>query len=887
MHFHSHPRRVGRTAWPLLLLGLATVALPGGVETVQAAPQKSPASRMSSMGRLGYNYWHQRLSAGAQSSGRLHSFGSGLPNGQDGGGIEFQDPDTPVLAGNLAETTIAVDSTGKHVVVGYNDPRGFNTNPVSLSGYAYSDDGGKTFTEGGTLPSPGTDVFPDGTALPQIYGDPDVKYLGGSTFIYSSIEFKKFNPHGAPATAVQTMCVHRSTDYGHTWTGPYEVKAATNPHGQTDTYGNPLDAADKEFIDVDPKTGRVVITWTNFTPFAPGGAEIRSAYSDNGGFTWSAGTVIGNLDIDGTGSMPAFSGDGKAYAVWTQYTGSLYPYGQNIGYARSTDNGKTWSTETSLTTDFVTMDQVLGNDRVHCFPAIAVNRSPGVHKGNVYLVYANNNNQDGADIAYQRSTDGGLTFSKPVLLDARPGHDRAQWFPTVAVDKTTGRVSVFYFDQGVATSGDLMQATVVYSDDGGVTWTRPSPLSDRPYHAGWGNDTGQPNLGDYNRATAQGGDLFSAFAITQSKPFTDGQDTADPFQFTTPDVTVTRTSGPRLSVSLGAVSFQPSSHGSASSVSVTLPLMNYVTNPVVSAATLTGLTGTLSSSTPGVTVTQAASTYPNLAPGASSAGARRYVLQLSSAYVPGTPVELSLAVNSVQGTATLLYSLPLGKPLPTPLLTENFSEAGLNGALPNGWTYRHGTGDNAIPWVTAPASLLVPGAKGGVAYHEEANDGPAGGSNSRWERLRSPTITVPNDAQDVTLDFDVAYATEDDPFFNIQAYDGFFLRITDLTPGHAARSVLAEAFATDFTTGPLYHYPKHFPRSSDTNYFDDMSAWAGLSDGFQHVHLRLPGMAGCTVQLRFEYTQDAAGLCSDVHPGVTNCGVALTNVVMNSVVYGH
>lgn len=889
MHFHSHARRGGRAARPLPLLGLAAALLLAGAGAGQAAPEKSPASRMSPMGRLGYNFWYQRLTPHASQNGHQHAFGTGLPNGQDGGGIEFQDPDTPVLAGNIAETTIAVDSTGKHVVVGYNDPSGFNLNPISLSGFAYSDDGGKTFTQGGTLPSPGTDALADGTRLPQIFGDPDIKYLGGSTFIYSSIEFRKFTAHGGPTSTVQTMCVHRSTDYGHTWTGPYEVRAASNPHGLIDMYGNPEDAADKEFIDVDPKTGRVLITWTNFTPSAPGGAEIRSAYSDNGGLTWSAGTVLGNEVIDGTGSMPAFSGDGSAYAVWTQYTGSLYPYGQNIGYSRSTDGGKTWSKESSLTTDFVTMDQVLGNDRVHCFPAIAVDRSPGSHKGNIYVVYANNNNQDGADVSYQRSIDGGLTFSKPVLLDANPGHDRAQWFPTVAVDKTTGRVSVFYFDQGVATSGDLMQTTVIYSDDGGVTWTRPSQLSDRPYHAGWGNDTGQPNLGDYNRATAQDGDLFSAFAITQSKPFTDGQGTANPFQFTTPDVTVTRTSGPRLSVILGPVLFFASSQSSDSSsqVTLTLPLVNNVTNPVTSAATLTGLTGTLSSLTPGVTVTKATTTYASLAPGASSKGQDHYVLQLSSAYVPGTPVELSLAVRGNQGATALLYSLPLGTPKATTLLTENFSEAGLNGALPNGWTYRHGTGDNAIPWVTAPASVLVPGTKGGAAFHQEANDGPAGGSNSRWERLRSPTITVPSDAQDVFLDFDVAYATEDDPFFNIQAYDGFFLRVTDLTPGRTVRSVLAEAFETDFTTGPLYHYPKHFPRSSDPNYFQDMSAWAGLSSGYEHVHLRLPGMAGSTVQLRFEYTQDSNGLCSDVHPGVTNCGVALTNVVMKSIVYGH
>ncbi len=47
--------------------------------------------------------------------------------------------------------------------------------------------------------------------------------------------------------------------------------------------------------------------------------------------------------------------------------------------------------------------------------------------------------------------------------------------------------------------------------------------------------------------------------------------------------------------------------------------------------------------------------------------------------------------------------------------------------------------------------------------------------------------------------------------------------------------------------------------------------------------LRLPGMAGSTAQLRFEFTQDAIATCADVRPGHT-CGVSVDNVVVKSVV---
>ena len=52
-----------------------------------------------------------------------------------------------------------------------------------------------------------------------------------------------------------------------------------------------------------------------------------------------------------------------------------------------------------------------------------------------------------------------------------------------------------------------------------------------------------------------------------------------------------------------------------------------------------------------------------------------------------------------------------------------------------------------------------------------------------------PMFVVPGDAEYVTLDMDVCYDTEDDPNFNILAFDGVLLRIADLTAGRLLRSV--------------------------------------------------------------------------------------------------
>jgi uncharacterized repeat protein (TIGR01451 family) len=450
----------------------------------------------------------------------------------------------------------------------------------------------------------------------------------------------------------------------------------------------------------------------------------------------------------------------------------------------------------------------------------------------------------------------------------------------VTVDTTTGRVHVCYYDQGIASSGDVTENTCQFSNDAGLSWNKPAPVTDRPFHAGYGNDTGQPNIGDYNQAVAQNGELFVVWAGSPNiVSFTDGEPSTS---FTVPDVYFKRTSSSKAALRLGQVSFVDGNGNgfidAGEQVRLKLPLENYVTNPL-NATAIAGITGTLSSPTAGVTVTQSTSGYGPLAPGGSAANAIDYVIQLSPAFVPATHIELALNVTSSDGTTTLLHTLSTGTPAATVLLSENFDGVAPPN-LPAGWVTSHAGGANAVPWVTN--NTFNPGNTG--AFHQNAADGPGPGAttNTRFERLFSPSFVVPANSDYVTVDFDTKYDTEDDPAFNILAYDGFTLRITDLTAGRTLRSNLAEAFAEEFTTGSLQHQPKHLPRNSDTNYFQDMSVWGGDSGGVKHVHLKLPGMAGSTAQLRFEFTQDPIGTCADVRPG-HSCGVLVDNLVVASV----
>jgi len=798
-----------------------------------------------------------------------------------------------------SELAIAIDASGSHIVIGFNDFRGFSLSPLSVSGYAYSDDGGATFVDGGQLP-----VVANGqmgtTKLPQVVGDPDVKYIGNCTFIYSSIFVKGYSGVAPNFTGTaQTMSIHRSTDCGHSWSGPFEVTAATNPHGAlvSNVNLNARDAADKEFLDVDPDTGRVLLSWSNFSSVALtgilGGVEIRTTYSDNitaATPTWSAGVVLntGSTTFD-TGSIPRFAGNGSnnVHVAWaTQSSTGL----SNTRVATSTNNGASWAPSVRLNaSDFFPIDYILGNDRVHSFPGLAVGP-----EGNVYVAYANNANRDGSDIAFHRSTDGGVTFSAATFLNSRPGNDRPQWFPYVAADGN-GRVYVTYYDQGVAASGDLTQVRFNYSNDGGATWSIASSLmSDgclgiatdprdcRPFHAGYGNDTGQPNLGDYIGATTFNGTLYAVWAASpRVVSFTDGQPTGN---FNAPDFYVNKATTARAALVFGGITFTDSGGNGfvdpGDQLSFTLPLTNSVTNPVNGAQTYSGISGALSTSTPGVSIVSGTSTYPNIAPGATASNATPYVVQVDQSFTPGTPIEFSLAVSTAQAPTTLPFTRSTGTPIATTIFSENFNGVPA-GSLPAGWGTIHAGGANTVPWTTNNSFC---GATSNGLFHQNANDGPTGGSPARFERVASPNIVVPAGAEYVTLDFDICYDTEDDPNFNVLAYDGALLRITDFTAGRFARANLVEAFAEQITTGNILHYPKHGPRSSNANYFQDMSMWSGDSGGFKHVTMKFPGMAGSTVQLRPDYTQDSSGTCSDVRPGHVSCGVIIDNIVMNSVV---
>lgn len=298
-----------------------------------------------------------------------------------------------------------------------------------------------------------------------------------------------------------SVYVHRSEDGGLTF-GPPIVAVAPPVAG---------DFLDKNWMAVDgdadgPHPGRVLVTLTNFRRNLTN--PIMSAYSDDGGQTWTEPIFPSPGDTNSQGSQPVFLPGGRLVIVYY----AREDLGENyVKVVVSDDGGASYDPPRAVAPLILSADPYA---RDGFFLPCAVGDSVS---GRLAVVYKTKF-EGVRRIAFCRSPDGGETWSTPVPVNDPPTALDPDGVPAfnAAVGLAPGgeHVSVVFYDKrndpGRAYGVDLY---LTESYDGGMTWTPDLRLTDVTSDMRLAPRTSSGcMLGDY-QGVAPGGDGVVAVPV--------------------------------------------------------------------------------------------------------------------------------------------------------------------------------------------------------------------------------------------------------------------------------------------------------------------------------------------------------------------------------------
>jgi hypothetical protein len=417
----------------------------------------------------------QRVTSDAPTS-RVQGRGTTTGNKPSGGGL------TNVRVNNPGEDTHETDQTtqsetsiavsGSNVAVGFNDSQTtlfFLTPGSDLSGYAYSHDGGATFTDGGALPN----------NTPTInFGDPWLASSSGTMYYSNLVD----DPFVGLLVGVAT-----SSDGGQTWTVPTSLPFP--PQGPNSSFGgadkDALTASGSKLYDswdditftFDPNTGSFLVT-----------SGLTMASSSNGGQSWQAvyADQVPVFDSNNPcifhqyiGAQPMVGNDGTVYDFALRFDvndpvpndqppcANAQPQTESEVVALSHDGGATFSKPVAIanvgssTGGFGAFQLGTGQFMRNLeFPTVAQ------QGGNVYVAW-NNGASGQSHILFSKSSNGGASWSSPAAVTSGTNNE-AQ--PAISGDASG--LHVLYYEISPSGPGtSQLDAFVADSKNGGHSWS--------------------------------------------------------------------------------------------------------------------------------------------------------------------------------------------------------------------------------------------------------------------------------------------------------------------------------------------------------------------------------------------------------------------------------
>ncbi|MEJ2105082.1 MAG: T9SS type A sorting domain-containing protein [Ignavibacteriaceae bacterium] len=377
------------------------------------------------------------------------------------------------IVGDAAnEPSIAVDPTNRNrIAIGW---RQFNTINSSFrqAGYAYTTDGGQTWTFPGVI-EPG--IFRSDPVL-----DADVD----GNFYYNSL-----------TNDPDFYCkVFKSSTGGSSWGTGVDAKGG-----------------DKQWMTIDktdgPGNGHIYAFWTSFYSTCYPGFFTRST---NAGSSFENCITIpndpswGTLAVGPNGDLYVGGTDGYSYDFLVAKSTNAQISGQTV----------TWNSFTTVDLDgSITYGINPNPGGLGGQTSIATDTSGGPYNGYVYLLCSveRNSNSDPCDVMFARSTNGGTSWSTPVRVNDDAGSSAYQWFGTMSV-APTGRIDAIWLDTRDHLGTNLSALYYSNSTDAGITWSANERLSDYfDPHLGWPQ---QNKMGDYYHMVSDSNGASLAWAAT-------------------------------------------------------------------------------------------------------------------------------------------------------------------------------------------------------------------------------------------------------------------------------------------------------------------------------------------------------------------------------------
>ncbi len=216
--------------------------------------------------------------------------------------------------------------------------------------------------------------------------------------------------------------------------------------------------------------------------------------STDGGLTWLNPVNIpnspswGTQDVDTSGNLFIGGVNLNTGQIWCERSTNA----KNSAMTPSFDQ----NTSVNLGGD-ISIDEPINPEGLVGQVFLAVDRSMTAMKDNVYMMASvqPTGSNNGSDVMFVRSADGGKTFSAPKRVNDDPvNHNKWHWFGTLAV-APNGRIDSVWLDSRNAANNTDSQLFYSYSMDGGVTWA-PNVVVSNSFNPFLGYPN-QNKMGDY------------------------------------------------------------------------------------------------------------------------------------------------------------------------------------------------------------------------------------------------------------------------------------------------------------------------------------------------------------------------------------------------------